>query len=436
MYNQDYINGQNNGLIMGLSIGLSELIEKDEPVLEGFQFRVKAKGGVNRAYWSVMNMPDYTVDFGDGNIRRIGPATGDYNTNHTYTVDGEYIIKMTEVGPTGQANVNETWLDILSPFPYLVEMNTSGGILSDAENLRTICKRLFINNTHMTDMTQIFASTPANVVFPEELFYGCENITSMYMAFQRAEIKTLPTDLLKYSPKINNISFMFQYSKVESVPDDLFGNCHNITEAGWCFDQCSYLKNMPSVKTLIGVSSFNCFFTKCYALEKILTESFDNLTVTNFTACFENCSSMKGNAPLLWEMFPNASGAGCFYNCSSLSNYIYIPPSWGGPSAKLEVDILSGTLDGEYISIPATVQFNLIRKTSYEISEATSWSISVYGNPAPGDTIKIDQNGLLTITEQALPIARTITVYANFKILSGLDAGKSTSAQFTLRTRA
>ncbi|GHU54126.1 hypothetical protein AGMMS49975_14070 [Clostridia bacterium] len=53
-----------------------------------------------------------------------------------------------------------------------------------------------------------------------------------------------------------------------------------------------------------------------------------NPQITNFTDMFSGCTSLSGEIPRLWELYPTATGTRCFRGCTNLSNYDEIPNAW------------------------------------------------------------------------------------------------------------
>lgn len=124
---------------------------------------------------------------------------------------------------------------------------------------------------------------------------------------------------------------------LEFVTPDLFLNNMNnpslpTPSMSSVFFMCNKLKSVKNMKFPSNTENFTLCFGSCLALEDF--PSFEGLTnPKSFNGCFGACMSLVGEAPPLWEMYPDADGTDCFALCTNLSNYNQIPASWGGGGA-------------------------------------------------------------------------------------------------------
>ena len=114
----------------------------------------------------------------------------------------------------------------------------------------------------------------------------------------------------------------------------------NVINLEGCFSGCTNLTVIPKnftfsqkTKNLKGV------FENCINLSRIPETlwpdpEFELETTINFANAFAGCISATGTVPMykLWygEVYWNPVNTNAFENCSKLTNYNYIPISWGG----------------------------------------------------------------------------------------------------------
>lgn len=62
--------------------------------------------------------------------------------------------------------------------------------------------------------------------------------------------------------------------------------------------------------------------------DKLVEWVQEGYITSNFKGMFYDCVNLTGEAPRLWEIFPDADGTGCFHGCTGLTNYNDIPDNW------------------------------------------------------------------------------------------------------------
>lgn len=149
---------------------------------------------------------------------------------------------------------------------------------------------------------------------PVGLFEGLKNVLRL-------------TDVLPHMSKVTTIPEGFFNGIVPGTADD-FINLH------WAFSYNNHISDIPQnlfdpLRGLEQKISMSDMFSNCTGLKSIPDGLFDGLkNVLNFSAMFFNCTELTGEAPRLWEMFPDAEGASCFEGCTGLTNYDEIPNHW------------------------------------------------------------------------------------------------------------
>lgn len=131
--------------------------------------------------------------------------------------------------------------------------------------------------------------------------YG--ELKAIYTSGWGAWTPELLTQILSSVPSaVDSISF--GQSNLTSIPPDLFLNAE-------------YTR------------SFSNAFAGCTSITSIPAGLFDHCNnVVWLNNCFDGCTNLTGEAPPLWEMFPDTSHGNCFRGCTGLSNYNEIPSGW------------------------------------------------------------------------------------------------------------
>ena len=334
------------------------------------------------------NCEKLIIDYGD-NIQE--EKTGFISQNsikHTYTLSGEYEIKITGICeffdywqmPTDNDKIIKLiqWGTVFSRIAFTDCINLTGNIPSPTINtMKTI-----------TNVSRMFKNTAIEGQIPPYLFYGGESIELAYECFSGCKnldsiipktlfqdltnlkqihtmfsdsgvIGEIPEELLINNLKLNSINYLFSgcdgitgsipgnlFSKnmditsfrgvfrgcsITSIEENLFSNNVSATDFVNVFRECKKLKSIPNnlFANNLEAAQFNDCFRECVSL-KILPDNLfaNNNKATNFTETFYGCINLKGNAINLWETNQNAVGTQCFYECKKLDNYSSVPTDW------------------------------------------------------------------------------------------------------------
>lgn len=123
-------------------------------------------------------------------------------------------------------------------------------------------------------------------------------------------------------------------TSLANIPSGLFDNCVLAGVFTLCFADCSSLSAIPDGlfdRVDHSYDNMHSCFYGCAALKTIPEGLFDGMDITDCYRCFEDCTSLTGPAPELWDetKWPNiTSYSGCFASCTGLSNYADIPSDW------------------------------------------------------------------------------------------------------------
>lgn len=157
----------------------------------------------------------------------------------------------------------------------------------------------------------------------------------------------------------DNVTDLFYNTDIYVINGDIFKPLHaSLTIASGCFDQCYSLTSISGSENT-STGSVEYVFDGCSALLTDVSRCFQdnsslqvlpgrlfskNTQITDFSNCFNECTSLTGNAPnndgiRYWqregkEGYPQTiTGTGCFTNCTGLVQYKngQIPAPWGGP---------------------------------------------------------------------------------------------------------
>lgn len=235
----------------------------------------------------------FYIDWGDGTESSIISTAG-IPIDHTYTEDGEYVIKIignsTGLGFSGNKNLKSVDKCTLA----LVNIES---MFSGCTNLISIPDGIFDNSPTLAN---------ANSVFKD-----CENLS------------IIPSGLFDQNINITSFINTFSNSGITSIPNGLFNRNNLVTTFEDCFSNCSKIIVIP--KSLfdynISVTSFKACFSFCKSLTTIPTGLFSNNSYcTNYEGTFSECSSLSS---LSEDIFKNSVGAkslsNLFANCSSLA---------------------------------------------------------------------------------------------------------------------
>jgi len=193
-------------------------------------------------------------------------------------------------------------------------------------------------------------------------FMGCENIEtiSQYMFNDCVNVSDhgfewtfadcfslmdIPSLLFRNNTLVGAFGFYHTFDgckSIETINGRLFSTNLNVSESGFdgTFNSCSNLKKILSnpsdgsglfSKSINKCDSFQDTFNSCTSLEAIPINLFGEIDSPRniiFDSCFSRCTNALGEFPLLWNMFPNATGKLCFYAADKLDSYILIPNCW------------------------------------------------------------------------------------------------------------
>lgn len=336
------------------------------------------------------NSENLIIDYGDGTQEE---KTGNINQNslikHTYTLPGEYEVKITGTCaafdyfqlPTDNDKIIGLiqWGTVFTErIAFTNCINLTGNIPSPSTNTMK----------NIINVSRMFKNTAIIGQIPPYLFYGGENIELAYECFMECKnldsvipktlfqdmknlkqihnmfsdsgvIGNIPEELLTNNVELNRIEYLFSgcngiignvpanlFSKnmnitsfrgvfrgcnITSIDENLFSNNVAATDFANVFRECKKLKNIPNNLFANNVEAlqFNDCFRECISLEALPNNLFaNNDKATNFTETFYGCINLQGNAINLWETNLNAVGTQCFYDCKNLDNYSSIPTDW------------------------------------------------------------------------------------------------------------
>lgn len=336
------------------------------------------------------NSENLIIDYGDGTQEeKTGYIDKNSIIKHTYTLPGEYEVKIT--GTCHSFN----YFQLPTDNDKIIELIQWGTVFTN-DIAFTNCINLTGNiplpttNTmkSITNVTRMFKNTAITGQIPPYLFYGGENIEIAYECFMGCKnldsiipktlfqdmknleqihnmfsdsgvIGNIPEELLTNNVKLNRIDYLFSgcngiignvpgnlFSKntnitsfrgvfrgcnITSIDENLFSNNVSATDFVNVFRECKKLRSIPNNLFANNAEAlqFNDCFRECVSLETLPNDLFANNTkATNFTETFYDCINLQGNAINLWETNSNAVGTQCFYNCDKLSNYSSIPTDW------------------------------------------------------------------------------------------------------------
>lgn len=328
-----------------------------------------------------------TVDWGDGSSNTV-TAYNDTDRIHNYSTIGDYDVKITGLCEYFRVNDNAedkgkyVSINNFNSAIGLKELDFFGcsnitSITSTLSNVSTLLKLIngfrgtgissvpagiFDGCVNLVDVTAVFrdctgvSTIPAhlldnNVALTDvsEIFMGCHNITSIPSgfldynteltgicgAFYDMNISSIPSGLLDHNTKVV-IGAAFGYNaNLTSIPTGLYRYCTEMTNVSYAFRNCTSLTSIPSdlfqYNTKLVLMSY--IFYGCTNITSIPSTLFDNIVDSasgKLTAAFQNCTSLTGAAPAVWDDLPSFDGSYCFSGCTGLSNYPIIPEEWGG----------------------------------------------------------------------------------------------------------
>ncbi|MBR3554765.1 MAG: hypothetical protein IKN89_02520 [Oscillospiraceae bacterium] len=292
-----------------------------------FLYTLTAEAG--REVRSPYYVLDGWIHWGDGTVDRVNNDPGDidvstigdyrYYITHTYEASGEYTCIMEGNLRSWSANDRRTLFadtyreltSVITPFPNSMKGQPDCvQMFNGTPNLRSIPDGLLGNICEsLTSAWGMFRYSGIPKI-PEKFFLGCNfqaQIGAFDFTFSQSGLTEIPPDLFAYTPAVDYMDQTFTESAITSIPPGLFAP----------------LEDLYGLRATFGGTS----------IESIPYNIFsNNLKMMIFDTVFDYCVSASGEAPPLWEMFPDADGYWCFHQCTNLSNYNDIPRRWGGPS--------------------------------------------------------------------------------------------------------
>lgn len=210
---------------------------------------------------------DAEIDWGDGNFSTV-TAYNDANLSHTYSVAGDYIVRITGIFPSISFN-----------------RSVSGDKVKEVLQLGDVGWQDFY-----------------------DAFEGCDNLTSF---------KTGITD----TSAVTTAAFMFDLcGSLETI--DLTGfDASNIASFDYMFRNCTSLTSLDlSGFNTSSLISTRYMFNGCSSLTSLDVSNFDTSNVTNMQGMFQGCASLT---PLDVSSFDTSRVTrmdGMFSGCSSLTS--------------------------------------------------------------------------------------------------------------------
>lgn len=197
----------------------------------------------------------------------------------------------------------------------------------------TSCVGLFQNNDLLQHISNnLFNYCAPNIQTLSSVFYNCHNL-----------IDLSNINFSKFN-KLNNIDYMCYFNtKLQSI--NLQIASQNISSYFHTFDNCINLKSFGNLKFNSNLYNISFMFYNCSALNNNISYIWPDLFNHNTIYClsaFYNCENIVGKAPpiKLWlNHLIDFKHYNMFYNCIKLTNYQYIPISWGG-GGQHQTDIL------------------------------------------------------------------------------------------------
>lgn len=304
---------------------------------------------------------DAEINWGDGNFSTV-TAYNDTNLSHTYSVAGDYIVRITGIFPSISFN-----------------RSVSGDKVKEVLQLGDVGWQDFYDG-----------------------FEGCDNLTSF---------KTGITD----TSAVTTTAFMFDLcSSLETI--DLTGfDASNITSFDYMFRSCTSLTSLDlSGFNTSSLQSLRNTFNGCSALTSLDVSNFDTSKVTRMESMFNGCSSLTSLDVSSFDTSNVTNMGSMFGACTSLtsldlsnfntSNVEYMNSMFYGTTNLASVDLSSFDTSkvtnmgamfsqavGDYIN-HALLSLDL---SSFDTSSVTNFGQMFY-RCANIQTITIDNTKFLT----------------------------------------
>ena len=287
------------------------------------------------------NKYDFTVDYGDGTEIKEVTSANDEDSIHTYENAGTYSITIKGNCPSFNFSNKSVSKD------KITKIVQWGNTFKQDSGLNFGFSICFQNCTNLVDLipapskntfksttgfTNMFYGCSNITEVPEKLFYNAPCLTDLRGAFQGCtNLKSIPEKLFSHCEKVTGFQSTFSgCSSLTEIPENTFSNCYKASDFQRVFEGCNNIKKIPRnlFKNCKKASTFQSAFFACSSLEEVPEDTFDNcIEAISFFYTFGRCGKVVGNAPLLWEKFPDANGKLCFSGCN-FENQSEIPSAW------------------------------------------------------------------------------------------------------------
>lgn len=242
---------------------------------------------------------NYWIDWGDGTTSAQITTYNDTRATHTYSANGEYLIKL-----NGQLSVLQ-----FSGTPIAMALEEIRKCKLTFETIDTMFKDC-INLKYIVD--DIFSYSPS-VTSAKDTFFNCQNL------------KIIPSNLFSNNVNITDFSGVFQNSGLTNIPNGLFNSNTQAIYFNNSFNNCKLLNTIPQYLFRYNelVQQFNSTFANCNQLMNISDFLFmNNSRVTSYQDTFSGCTSLN-NLP--HNLFGTANAnvfnfQGMFSECNNLSS--------------------------------------------------------------------------------------------------------------------
>lgn len=240
--NRDHKDFSNNGVGHFQLWHNGELLwEKLPTVLDcDFSFTARPEGTFSRpANFYIKGSAE--IDWGDGTTQNVNKTTLS-QVQHIYDSSEKYIVKINGNIEDMSFYNSQGIYSINTPFPETMKDKTdfTEMFYTDTSNIYHSTyaggfpKNLFSNMVNATNFTKCFCGVK-DLALPKELFKSCEKAEAFDYCFQNCTFaKELPSDIFKYSTNAKTFIGTF-YNSVLIVPQNMFTNCLLATDFTDCF---------------------------------------------------------------------------------------------------------------------------------------------------------------------------------------------------------
>jgi hypothetical protein len=314
---------------------------------------------------------------------------------------------------------------------------------SGCTGLTSIPVDLFRYNTQNTAFANIFSGCTGLTSVPVDIFKYNTLVTTFGSAFNGCTgLTSVPVDIFRYNTAATTFTNTFEgCTNLTSIPADLFRYNTAATNFFRVFYGCSNLTGTTDklfqYNTL--VTNFQSALTNCLKLQltkNIFYEEgsqptrFLNMSV-DFSSCFSRTSfsGIQGEAPDIWNCnygtgtpVKTSAFSGSGNSIASLSNYCYIPTSWG---VAAHCQILSGITNQRIDEVTEKIILTTYRDVIEGESLICYYSTSYAGLVNPANIIPLTRiNALRFEATATLPVnANDQTFYIH---ISAVDSVPTT----------